>query len=841
MCCPVRRQEKMFDWSVYVPPSPNKENDQPRKPHQTNHKTSVISCGYRGGEISVTVVYAIGLPERNWRVNILREMKTLLRARSTESSRTPTFNEAQCAVPISNPAEPLRVEVWEANRFMPDKHFGTCHVPLVGIGHGATVLARPALECEGDNLTPKPELGLRITLLRGDFSLSTNECDDPGTPTSPLSCKSPAQRPAVQHHSKRRRSASANDEPGAVSTLPGMVSLMASWATPEVLRRLEHLSERQLREERARAIFAMTNDVADVAPEGSSPFVWAAFLDLELKRRGASYVCDAIENELEPEKAQDVPIEEASPRKKRRIESKDQPVDAQSDRPLINLPPPPPPPPPPPANQLPPPTSLPPPPPPPGAQSPPPPPPPPLPPRSSVLPPPPPISNKAPPIDATIVGALPKTVKKESKTRYVFWDTLQADQVTDTFWDSKSSCITERRPTASTIHRLELAFARKPATKPAPSEASDTEDVPPFTIPPSPLNPNRERNMGIVLQFLRLSMDKIQSAVLTLDDETLSDDVTAALLSILPTDEEKRGINAFLTTHAEIRTRIFASLENRTSSEKRKNLEQRFVVPLAFRFVKLCSEIPLVEMRLRCWLTMLRFTENCRDVAAASKLVCEAAEALTDCSPLFEMLHFLKHLGNSLNVANDRLANAAGFVIDDWTKAVSLTIPSLLSEQLVMNGEEGKCRRKSQTLPPKNLLEFCVDEFRRMRSDEGDAFRADCEMLQRVKGLTEKACKIDIVALQSEHAELRRHVDSCKKLCEQLNPNSDASAIAAVKDFVAKGTIAVEAVETRWTHTTQSIHRFNQKLGGSSEQVLKRASENLSQMASLMSHITNRL
>ena len=73
------------------------------------------------GEVGITIMYAMGLPERMWKLKIQSQCgRTAFQCKASGASKSPTFNDAYCAVKVANPLEPLRIEVWESNLLWPD-------------------------------------------------------------------------------------------------------------------------------------------------------------------------------------------------------------------------------------------------------------------------------------------------------------------------------------------------------------------------------------------------------------------------------------------------------------------------------------------------------------------------------------------------------------------------------------------------------------------------------------------------------------------------------------------------------------------------------------------------
>jgi hypothetical protein len=112
-------------------------------------------------DLGVLIHYVSRLPEKRWKVRVVRDGIPILNAHSTDQSDTPVFN-ARCRVSIARAADPLRVEVWKANWITPDSFFGYCEVPLLRL-LPQQFFAQP-LVC-GEAAADGPEVGLTLELL----------------------------------------------------------------------------------------------------------------------------------------------------------------------------------------------------------------------------------------------------------------------------------------------------------------------------------------------------------------------------------------------------------------------------------------------------------------------------------------------------------------------------------------------------------------------------------------------------------------------------------------------------------------------------------------------------
>lgn len=263
---------------------------------------------------------------------------------------------------------------------------------------------------------------------------------------------------------------------------------------------------------------------------------------------------------------------------------------------------------------------------------------------------------------------------------------------------------------------LQRAFAKK---KPASRVVEETVKSRPVAVT-SIIDGSRERNVGIVLQFLRISVERIQEAIEALDSETLSEDAVHGLLSVFPSSEEQQ-------------------LVLNCAPERRKSLCARFFL--------MCAQHTRYESRLRCWLTVTRFANTVSTIRASVEAVNLACTSVMDSVPLRHFLHFLLLLGNQLNDHVPTLRTAAGFHLRDVFKTSAVTD---------VNYDPASGAPSSKH----SLLAFAV------RLWDGNV-----ASVLALSGGVEIAAKLDIVQIEIDLRELVTHLELCKRAV--LNGDED--------------------------------------------------------------------
>ncbi|EKF28589.1 formin, putative [Trypanosoma cruzi marinkellei] len=267
-------------------------------------------------------------------------------------------------------------------------------------------------------------------------------------------------------------------------------------------------------------------------------------------------------------------------------------------------------------------TGLPPPPPPPGAgaKSGPPPPPPPPPPGAGAKsgpppPPPPPPKAKSRPAQPGPTRSIPIDVVKNISTESVFKANV-------------SIVLPE-------LYRKELANEfRRVEKKPIEREAQEMKEV--------IIDPNRERNVGIVLQFLRLPIQTIEASVRTFDELTLGEEHISGLVKIIPHAEDIRPIEAWMRRNP------------------KANVARLHQLSIPVRFFMMTMKIGHYAERLQCWNLKNEFKGRIDDLEVKICRTLEGVSAVMESTYLPRMLQVVLAVSNFLNTGS-RFQEAKGF------------------------------------------------------------------------------------------------------------------------------------------------------------------------------------
>eukprot|EP01063_Lacrimia_lanifica_P000547 TRINITY_DN10286_c0_g1_i1.p1 TRINITY_DN10286_c0_g1~~TRINITY_DN10286_c0_g1_i1.p1 ORF type:complete len:718 (+),score=267.22 TRINITY_DN10286_c0_g1_i1:111-2264(+) len=258
--------------------------------------------------------------------------------------------------------------------------------------------------------------------------------------------------------------------------------------------------------------------------------------------------------------------------------------------------------------------------------------PPPPPPPGGARPPPPPGGAPPPPPPPPPPGALPGTASS-SKTKTVFWKKMQAGDVQGTVWEKAGMGAAAKDLFAGDMVKdFEAAFTKKPAAKKAAAVA--------LPKPAAVLDGSREQNVGVVLKFMRMSLDELEEGILSMDfDSYDASEIVQALLSIVPKAEELKKVAAV------------------PAAELGK-------MSLAVQFFAMAGAVPHYEERLQAWGDLLDFTDACKRLRGHAEAVTDFAVSMKNNAVFANVLNVILALGNYLNIGTLH-ANAQGIRISD--------------------------------------------------------------------------------------------------------------------------------------------------------------------------------
>ncbi|KAG5481861.1 hypothetical protein LSCM4_06938 [Leishmania orientalis] len=417
------------------------------------------------------------------------------------------------------------------------------------------------------------------------------------------------------------------------------------------------------------------------------------------------------------------------------------------------LPPPPPPPPgnrgapstpaglpPPPPPGIPPPTGGPklPPPPPPGANGIPPPPP----------PPPPRTGNGPPPAPGKGASADRAPIPNSSTTRNV--------PINGAVGDSDDAIFKSARPIGLTAGARDKLLALFP--KAAPKHAVEEEEVAAARAQRI-LPPNRDRNVGIVLKFIRLPIQQIEASVRTFDTLTLGEERISGLLKIIPTSEDFEAITRAQREHG--------------APWKRAEEQQ---LPPTVRFFLMTQHIDHYAERIHAW--SLRYELHGRLEYLEQKLskADRAIDAIFASPSLPDMLYFLLEVSNFLN-AGSRFQGAKGFPITQ--------LPQIMNFKTT----DGKG----------TLLQYVAEILHTVHPHLQDI---SSELMPAV----DEGRDIDVASIEQELKKLRGRLQKCKHLIEQLK--NDVRWTNVLGKFIYRSLPELERVEK----LAESINRKADRL-----------------------------
>lgn len=241
-------------------------------------------------------------------------------------------------------------------------------------------------------------------------------------------------------------------------------------------------------------------------------------------------------------------------------------------------------------------------------------------------------------------------VVQNQKTKSLFWQKIQTDTLDGTIWGKVGA---ESGSSADDIFseedrkRLEDIFAKKQADEGKENKegGSGKENSGAIKV----LDSNREKNIGIVLQFIRLPIDVMHKAISDFDELTISADTLSGLLSIVPTPEDLKAIAPYVRT---------AETE-----------PQRLSTPV--HFLIMTTKIEKFEMRLKAWSTKLEFWSSADVVASKINILHQACRSILESEQLPYILKTILDVGNYLN-AGTSFQDAQAFRISDLEKIATL-------------------------------------------------------------------------------------------------------------------------------------------------------------------------
>ncbi|CAD2221671.1 formin [Angomonas deanei] len=261
------------------------------------------------------------------------------------------------------------------------------------------------------------------------------------------------------------------------------------------------------------------------------------------------------------------------------------------------------------------------------------------------------------------------------------------------------------------------------------------------------LDENRERNVGIVLNFLRLPIQQIQASVLSFDELTLGEEYVSALAKILPTANDIDSIK-----RAEKRT-----------PDKKWSVKDIQELSLPVRFFLMTLNIPQFNRRISAWNLKYEFDTRVNDFRSKLEVVYEAVECVLTATKLPVILSYVLAIVNFLNEGT-RCENAKGFPISQLAAIINLRYT------------EGKG----------TLLDYLVEMIREKNPSLRDF---PSEFLDAV----DKARDVDVGSINQELKALRSRLQDSVKLVRMLADDKRWSGVMG--RFIYKALPSLEETE----------------------------------------------
>ncbi|KAG8345872.1 putative formin [Trypanosoma vivax] len=150
----------------------------------------------------------------------------------------------------------------------------------------------------------------------------------------------------------------------------------------------------------------------------------------------------------------------------------------------------------------------------------------------------------------------------------------------------------------------------------------------------SVLPQNREQNIAIILQFLRLPLQTIESSLREFDELTLCEEPISGLHKIVPTEEDRRLIKEW---------------EKRDPTVTESKLQ---CLSLSTRFVMMTLRIEHYNERVECWNFKNEFNSIIEDAEQKLQRALRGVVAAMEAKCLPQLLQYIIAVGNFLNTGS---------------------------------------------------------------------------------------------------------------------------------------------------------------------------------------------
>lgn len=265
-------------------------------------------------------------------------------------------------------------------------------------------------------------------------------------------------------------------------------------------------------------------------------------------------------------------------------------------------------------------------------------PPPPPPPMAGGGPPPPPGFGPPPPMAGKPAGW--RGPKPKVPMRNLQWAKMPKQKVAKSiFSDMKAEQV------SLDTRILEELFCK---TEAPPKKVEKEAEKPAKEVAFSVLDPKKQQNVGIFMKTLKISHEALEEAILTLNEDILTTEMTLKLLDNLPDDEDTQAIKNWLNADP---------VNNKL--EKMSGVDQYFYT---------LSKVPQVRLRLESFNYKLTFEPKCNEVRLQLLRVKQAITLMkSNAAHFHKLMEIILALGNFLNSGTAN-GNADAFSLRSLSK-----------------------------------------------------------------------------------------------------------------------------------------------------------------------------
>ncbi|CUI14803.1 formin, putative [Bodo saltans] len=307
---------------------------------------------------------------------------------------------------------------------------------------------------------------------------------------------------------------------------------------------------------------------------------------------------------------------------------------------------------------------------------------------------------------------------------------------------------------------LEAMFAKKTANT-KKSEDDEDEARKKKKGPLQILDATREKNVGIVLQFMRLPLETIERSVRRFEDLNLSEDNLEGLLSIIPQDDELGLLKPYAAPDA-------------------PPLAQPLSAPA--QYFLMTMRVPRYAQRLRCWLSKRTFAKRHIEVDESIKAMLLGARSAVASQNFPRILQCILAIGNHLN-AGTAFREARGFKMSDLPKLTTFRTTDAKS----------------------TMLEYLVDLVER-KNPEFHSFSDELKPLLVMKS-------IDMASVQEELRKLRSEVTAAATLIKALRDDVESNIETFLGPFVHLANGKLQTTEAMLQETNDMIQQMAKFFG----------------------------